>query len=139
MAENKTQPTDEPVAAFLARVADPQRRADCEAVLAMMRRAAGVEPVMWGSGMVGFGRYRYRYASGRTGDWPLIGFSPRKNDLTVYLMPDLGGQEALLAKLGKHKAGVSCLYLKRLSDVDLPTLEALVDGALQRMAAQRLA
>lgn len=138
MAENKTQPTDEPVEAFLARVADPQRRADCATVLAMMRRASGVEPVMWGSSIVGFGLYQYRYASGRTGDWPVIGFSPRKNDLTLYLMPDLAGQEALLAKLGKHKTGVSCLYLKRLSDVDLPTLEALVQGALRRMAAQRI-
>ena len=138
MAENKTQPTGEPVEAFLARVADPQRRADCATVLAMMRRASGVDPVMWGSSIVGFGCYAYRYASGRTGDWPVIGFSPRKNDLTLYLMPDLAGQEALLAKLGKHKTGVSCLYLKRLSDVDLPTLEALVEGALRRMAAQRI-
>ena len=139
MAENKTQPTDEPVAEFLARVADPQRRADCEVVLEMMRRASGVEPVMWGAGIVGFGRYQYRYASGRTGDWPVIGFSPRKNDLTLYLMPGLAGQEALLAKLGKHKTGASCLYLKRLSDVDLPTLEALVEDALRRMAPQRIA
>jgi hypothetical protein len=138
MAENKTQPTGEPVEAFLARVADPQRRADCATVLAMMRRASGVEPVMWGSSIVGFGLYQYRYASGRTGDWPVIGFSPRKNDLTLYLMPGLAGQEALLAKLGKHKSGASCLYLKRLSDVDLPTLEALVEGALRRMAAQRI-
>ena len=139
MAENKTQPTDEPVADFLARVADPKRRADCEVVLAKMRRASGVEPVMWGASMVGFGRYVYRYASGRTGDWPLIGFSPRKSDLTLYLMPDLAGQEALLARLGKHKAGASCLYLKRLSDVDLPTLEAMVELALRRMAPQRVA
>lgn len=138
MAENKTQPTGEPVEAFLARVADPQRRADCATVLAMMRRASGVEPVMWGSSIVGFGLYQYRYASGRTGDWPVIGFSPRKNDLTLYLMPGLAGQEALLAKLGKHKTGVSCLYLKRLSDVDLPTLEALVEDALRRMATQRI-
>lgn len=138
MAENKTQPTDEPVEAFLARVADPGRRADCEAVLAMMQRASGVAPMMWGASMVGFGRYQYRYASGRSGDWPVIGFSPRKNDLTLYLMPDLAGQEPLLAKLGKHKTGVCCLYLKRLSDVDLPTLEALVEGALRRMAAQRI-
>ena len=138
MAENKTQPTAEPVEAFLARVADPQRRADCGTVLAMMRRASGVDPVMWGSSIVGFGSYAYRYASGRTGDWPVIGFSPRKNDLTLYLMPDLAGQEALLAKLGKHKTGVCCLYLKRLSDVDLPTLEALVEGARRRMAAQRI-
>lgn len=138
MAENKTQPTDEPVEDFLARIADPVRRADCHTVLDMMRRASGAEPVMWGAGIVGFGRYQYRYASGRSGDWPVIGFSPRKSDLTLYLMPDLGGQEALLAKLGKHKTGVSCLYLKRLSDVHLPTLEALIEGALRRMAQQRI-
>lgn len=138
MAEAKTQPTDEPVADFLARVADPGRRADCDAVLAMMRRATGVEPVMWGTGIVGFGRYRYTYASGRSGDWPVIGFSPRKNDLTLYLMPGFEGKAELLARLGKHKTGASCLYLKRLSDVDLPTLEQLVNDSVQGMAAKRI-
>jgi len=138
MVENKTQPTGEPVVDFLARVADPKRRADCETVLAMMRRAAGVEPVMWGAGIVGFGRYRYTYASGRTGDWPIIAFSPRKNDTTLYLMPGFDGQEALLARLGKHKTGASCLYLKRLCDVDLPTLEQLVLAAVQGMASKRI-
>lgn len=138
MAEAKTLPTDEPVADFLARVADPKRRADCDTVLAMMRRATGVEPVMWGTGIVGFGRYRYTYASGRSGEWPVIGFSPRKNDLTLYLMPGFEGQQDLLAKLGKHKTSVSCLYLKRLADVDLPTLEQLVRDAVQGMASQRI-
>lgn len=138
MAEAKTLPTNEPVADFLARVADPKRRADCETVLAMMRRATGVEPVMWGTGIVGFGRYRYTYASGRSGEWPVIGFSPRKNDLTLYLMPGFEGQQDLLAKLGKHKTSVSCLYLKRLADVDLPTLEQLVRDAVQGMASQRI-
>lgn len=137
MAEAKTQPTDEPVADFLARVADPKRRAECETVLAMMRRATGVEPVMWGTGIVGFGSYRYTYASGRSGDWPVIGFSPRKSDLTLYLMPGFESNQALLAKLGKHRTGVSCLYLKRLSDVDLPTLEQLVQDAVQGMASRR--
>jgi hypothetical protein len=137
MAEAKTQPTNEPVADFLARVADPKRRADCETVLAMMRRATGVEPVMWGTGIVGFGSYRYTYASGRSGDWPVIGFSPRKSDLTLYLMPGFESNQALLAKLGKHRTGVSCLYLKRLSDVDLPTLEQLVQDAVQGMASRR--
>ena len=138
MAEAKTQPTNEPVADFLGRLADPQRRADCEAVLALMQRATGVAPVMWGAGIVGFGRYRYAYASGRTGDWPVIGFSPRKNDLTLYLMPGFDGKEALLEKLGKHKTSVSCLYLKRLSDVDLPTLEKLIDASVAGMASQRI-
>ena len=138
MAENTTQPTDEPVGDFLARVADPKRRADCGTVLAMMRRATGVEPVMWGPGIVGFGRYRYTYASGRSGDWPIIGFSPRKNDLTLYLMPGFDGQQPLLSQLGKHKTGASCLYLKRLSDIDLPTLEKLVQAAVEGMASKRI-
>lgn len=139
MAENKTQPTDEPVEGFLARVDDPKRRADCETIVAMMQRAAGVAPVMWGSAIVGFGRYRYTYANGRTGDWPVIGFSPRKNDLTLYVLPVMEGDEALLARLGKHKASVACLYIKRLSDIDLPTLEALIASSLKRSGPKRIA
>ena len=138
MAENKTQPTDEPVEDFLARIDDPKRRADCETIVAMMQRAAGVAPVMWGSAIVGFGRYRYTYASGHTGDWPVIGFSPRKNDLTLYLLPVMEGDEALLARLGKHKSSVACLYIKRLSDIDLPTLDALIASSLKRSAARRI-
>lgn len=138
MSEAKTQPTAEDPVAFVDRIEDPQRRADCHAVMAMMRKAAGTAPVMWGATIVGFGRYRYAYASGRTGEWPIIGFSPRKNDLTLYLMPGFETRQALLARLGKHKTGKSCLYLKRLSDVDLPTLETLIADSVQAMAGQRV-
>lgn len=138
MSEAKTQPTDENPLAFLDRIEDPQRRADCHAVLAMMQKASGAPPVMWGAAIVGFGRYRYTYASGHSGEWPIIGFSPRKNDLTLYIMPGFDRQAALMAKLGKHKTGKSCLYLKRLSDVDLPTLERLVAWSVDAMASQRI-
>ena len=138
MSENKTQPTQQPVAEFLAGVADPQRRADCQTVVRMMKQASGRDPVMWGTSIVGFGTYRYVYASGRTGDWPVIGFSPRKNDLTLYLMSGFEGHDALMAKLGKHKTGKSCLYLKRLADVDLPTLQVLMDESVKAMAPQRV-
>jgi hypothetical protein len=136
--EAKTQPTDQDPIAFLDRIEDPQRRADCHAVLEMMRKATGAPPVMWGAAIVGFGCYRYRYASGHSGEWPVIGFSPRKNDLTLYLMPGFETQGALMAKLGKHKTGKSCLYLKRLSDVDRPTLETLIANSVQAMASQRI-
>jgi hypothetical protein len=136
--EAKTQPTAQDPIAFLDRIEDPQRRADCHAVLEMMRKATGAPPVMWGAAIVGFGCYRYRYASGHSGEWPVIGFSPRKNDLTLYLMPGFETQGALMAKLGKHKTGKSCLYLKRLSDVDRPTLETLIANSVQAMASQRI-
>lgn len=138
MSEAKTQPTTEDPVAFVDRIEDPQRRADCHAVMAMMRKAAGAPPVMWGAAIVGFGRYRYTYASGHSGEWPIIGFSPRKNDLTLYLMPGFETRQALMARLGKHKTGKSCLYLKRLSDVDLPTLEALIAESVRAMASQRV-
>jgi hypothetical protein len=138
MTENKTQPTGQPVADFLAGVADPQRRADCQAVLKMMEKASGREPVMWGTAIVGFGAYRYTYASGRSGDWPIIGFSPRKQDLTLYIMPGFDRYAELMAKLGKHKTGKSCLYVKRLADVDLPTLQVLMDESVKAMAPQRV-
>jgi len=138
MTENKTQPTGQPVPDFLAGVADPQRRADCETVVRMMKQASGRDPVMWGTSIVGFGMYRYVYESGRSGDWPVIGFSPRKNDLTLYIMPGFARYEELLAKLGKHKTGRSCLYLKRLSDVDLPTLQLLMDESVTAMAPKRV-
>ena len=136
--EAKTQPTNQDPVAFLDRIEDPQRRADCHAVLAMMQKATGAPPVMWGAAIVGFGCYRYKYASGHSGEWPVIGFSPRKNDLTLYMMPGFETQGALMAKLGKHKTGKSCLYLKRLSDVDRPTLETLIANSVQAMASQRI-
>ena len=138
MAENKTQPTDASVEDFIAAVADPGRREDCRRVAAMMQAAAGAPPVMWCASIVGFGRYRYTYASGRTGDGPIIGFSPRKNDLTLYLMPGFEQHADRLAKLGRHKTGKSCLYLKKLADVDLAVLDELITWSVQAMAPQRI-
>lgn len=138
MAENKTQPTDASVESFIDAIADPRRREDCRRVAAMMQAASGAPPVMWGAAIVGFGRYRYTYASGRTGDWPVIGFSPRKHDLTLYLMPGFEQLTALLQKLGKHKTGKSCLYLKSLDQVDLAALQEMIDRSVAAMAPQRI-
>ena len=135
--ENKTQPTRADVEAFLDAVADPQRRADCRRVLALMEAATGAPAEMWGPSIIGFGRYRYRYESGREGEWMVTGFSPRKNDLTLYIMPGFEHHEALLAKLGKHKTGKSCLYLKRLADIDMGVLEQIVHASVAAMAPRR--
>lgn len=138
MSEPKTKATDESVAAFLAEIGDEERRKDCFAVLDIMKEATGVEPKMWGSSIVGFGSYKYRYESGREGEWPIIGFSPRKNDLTLYIMPGFEVFETLLAKLGKHKTGESCLYIKRLDDVQIPVLKRLIANSVEKMAGQRV-
>jgi hypothetical protein len=126
MASNKTQPTDASVEAFLDTVEDPGRRADCTALVRLMREVTGQEPRMWGASMVGFGSYHYRYESGREGDFFLAGFSPRKRDLSVYVMAGLERFPELLARLGKHRTGKSCLYLKRLGDVDPDVLRTLI-------------
>lgn len=126
MAENKTQPTAVPVEEFLAAVEHPVRRADGFALLELMRRVTGQEPVMWGPSIVGFGQYHYRYESGREGDSAAVGFSPRKANLALYVLGYGGGTDELLARLGKHKTGVSCLYITKLADVDLGVLEELV-------------
>ena len=129
MAENKTRPTLASVETFLAGVADASRREDCQALLRLMRRVTGYQPRMWGPSMVGFGSYHYKYGSGREGDWFLTGFSPRKADLTLYITPGLDRYKGLLKRLGKHKTGRSCLYVKRLADVDLAVLTELVATA----------
>ena len=135
MAELKTKPTRVSVEKFIAGVDDEAKRQDCHELAEMMRRVTGAEPVMWGPSIVGFGSYHYRYESGREGDWMLAGFSPRKRDLTVYVMAGFkGNAEKTLARLGKHKASSGgCLYLKRLSDVDLGVLEELVRDSVARM------
>ena len=133
MAEPKTKKTGASVAAFLDAVADPGRREDARAVLALMKRITGEEPKMWGPSIVGFGSYTYTYASGRTGDWPIAGFSPRKQALTLYVMPGFEKDADLMKRLGKHKAGKSCLYLNRLADVDAGVLEELVRRSVVRM------
>ncbi|HEX4438539.1 MAG TPA: DUF1801 domain-containing protein [Thermoanaerobaculia bacterium] len=126
MAELKTKATRKSVDGFLSTVKDAARREDCRRVAAIMAKATGAEPKMWGSAIVGFGDYRYRYASGREGDWFLVGFSPRKDNLTLYLTGILEDSEPLIEKLGKVKRGGGCLYVRRLDDVDLPTLTKLV-------------
>jgi hypothetical protein len=136
MAELKTRPTGASVDAFLAAVPDERRGADCRVVLEMMQRVTGAPPEMWGPSIVGFGRYRYEYASGQSAEWPLTGFSPRKQDLTLYIMPGFERYEGLMARLGKHRTGKSCLYLKRLADVDLAVLEELVATSVARARAK---
>lgn len=136
MAELKTRENDADVGAFIASIEDDRRRADCEEVLAMMGEVAGAPPRMWGKTIVGFGLYHYEYASGRTGDWMRIGFSPRKRNLTLYVMTGFDGHAELMAKLGKYKTGKSCLYVTRLSDVDRDVLRALMQASLEHMRAK---
>lgn len=126
MAENKTKETAEDVSGFIDRIADEKKRADAKALCALIERAVGEPPRMWGTSIVGFGRYRYRYESGREGEAGVAGFSPRAKELVVYLPADAPDKDALLARLGKHKTGTSCLYLKSLADVDLDVLAELV-------------
>lgn len=138
MAEAKTKPTKESVTAFLNTVDDTTRREDCFAVLEMMRDVTKEEPKMWGSSIVGFGRYRYKYESGREGEWLVTGFSPRKGDLTVYIVPGFDIAPDLMKRLGKHKTGKSCLYIKSLADVDRKVLKQLIDKSVKKMSAQRI-
>jgi uncharacterized protein DUF1801 len=133
MAELKTKPTEASVGAYIEAIADDTRREDCRALVELMRQATGFEPKMWGPSIVGFGSYHYKYASGHEGDSCLTGFSSRKQDLTLYIMPGFASYEPLMARLGKHKTGKSCLYLKRLADVDLAVLAELVQLSVQQM------
>ncbi len=134
----KTVPTKASVPDFIAAVEDATRRADCQALVELMEKATGQRACMWGDAIVGFGTYRQPYANGTTGDWPVAAFSPRKNDLTVYLMPGFEQQHDLLARLGRHKTGKVCLYLKRLADVDLAVLTQLIDASVAAMAPRRI-
>lgn len=135
MAENKTKQTEASVADFLAAVEPAQRRDDARAVCAMMERISGEPPAMWGPTIVGFGRYHYRYDSGHEGDMARIGFSPRRAALTLYIAGGFPRHADLMARLGKYSTGKSCLYLKRLSDVDREVLEALIEESLAYMEA----
>jgi len=133
MVEIKTKATGKSVEGFLESVKDATRREDCRRVAAIMGKATGAPPRMWGSAIVGFGDYRYRYASGQVGDWFLVGFSPRKDNLTLYMTTWLKDNEALVEKLGKVKRGGGCLYVKRLDDVHLPTLTKLVQASVTEL------
>lgn len=136
MAELKTRPHDGDVDAFLESVEDETRRRDCRVLLELMRQIIGAEPRLWGPSIVGFGSYHFRYESGREGDWFLAGFSPRKRDLTVYVMAGFARYEELMPKLGKHRTGKSCLYLKKLADVDSDVLEELIRGSVEHLRSK---
>jgi hypothetical protein len=133
MSENKTRPTDQDVTDFLISVEHKTRREDGFALLEMMREVTGEDAVMWGSSIVGFGNYHYKYQSGREGDMPLVGFSPRKQSMTLYIMPGFDDYEGMLSDLGKHKIGKSCLYVNKLADVDEDVLRSLVRRSYEHM------
>ena len=133
MAENKTKPTGEDVDAYLAAKASPEQLLDCKAIAAMCERVTNQPAVMWGPGIVGFGAYTYTYASGRSGDICLTGFAVRGKEIVVYILAETPAQLALLARLGKHKMGKGCLYLKRLADIDATVLEALIAGSVAEL------
>lgn len=141
MTELKTQPNDGDVHAFIAGLENDQTRRDCQALLELMQEISGAAPQMWGDSIVGFGKYRYKYASGQTGEWFRVGFAPRKQNLTLYLMGGIyvaqnaaEGQN-LLTQLGKHKLGKGCLYIKKLSDVDMGVLRELVQHTVNAQDA----
>lgn len=138
MAELKTLKNDNPVIDFLNQIENETKREDSFKLLTLMQKITGEEPKMWGDSIVGFGEYHYRYASGHEGDAALVGFSPRKQNLTLYLMgcyinPDDKSYDQLFQQLGKHKTGKSCLYINKLSDVDLNTLEQLITRSYEDM------
>ena len=130
MAENKTKATNASVADYIAVRGSEQQRADCRELTALLRKATGRPPKMWGPSIVGFGSYRYTYESGRTGEAPLAGFAIRGRELVIYMAPELGEEKSLLSKLGPHRMTKSCLYIKRLADVDRVVLTKLVVGSV---------
>ena len=131
--ENKTQRNDADVQAFLARAEPARRRDEAQVLLDLMTRATSLEPAMWGDSIVGFGQYHYVYESGREGDHFLVGFAPRKANMVIYIMPGFSDYEKQLAKLGKHKKSVSCLYLGRLANVDMKVLKQLIEKSVKHM------
>jgi Domain of unknown function (DU1801) len=134
MAELKTKQSDASVHDFLESITNQQTRNDCQTIVQIMEKATNSEPKMWGAGIIGFGTYHYQYASGREDDWMRIGFSPRKQNIVLYIINGYLEYEELLSKLGKHSIGKSCLYIKKLSDINLPTLEKLIQASVQHMS-----
>lgn len=134
MAEAKTKPTTQSLSEFLETVPDPGRRRDCADLAKLMSEVTGQPAVMWGA-IVGFGTYAYKYATGKTGDWPLTGFASRKNDLTLYVMSGLESFPELAEKLGKYKHGKSCIYVKHLSDIDQGVLREMVTRSVAHVRA----
>ena len=133
MAELKTRPQRQPVAEFIRGIEDPKIRRDCDTLRKLMARVTGKRAVIWGNAIVGFGRYQYKYDSGHSGEYFVTGFSPRKQNLTIYIMPGFNRYKKQLAKVGKHKLGKSCLYVKNLDQVDLAALEEMIADSVRRM------
>jgi hypothetical protein len=133
MAEQKTKENDQNVEAFLNSIDDEKKRQDSFVILDLMKQVTGLTPKMWGSSMVGFGRYHYKYASGHEGDAFLTGFSPRKQNLTIYIMAGFEQYDELMKKLGKYRTGKSCLYIKKIEDIDLEVLKELVGQSVEQM------
>ena len=135
MAEAKTRPNDQSVEGFLNKVPDEKKRQDSFAILELMKQVTGDKPIMWGDSIIGFGTYKYKYASGRQGEWPVTGFSPRKQNLTIYIMSGFDEYDDLLTQLGKHSTGKSCLYIKKMEDIDQDVLRELISKSVEHMAA----
>ena len=133
MAELKTQPTGKSVKDFIDGIKDDARRRDCRTIMKIMRKATKARPKMWGGKIVGYGRYRYKYASGREGEWFTAGFAPRAQNVTLYIMSGFGEYQTLMKKLGKHTKGKSCLHIKRPEDIDLTVLEELVERSVRHV------
>lgn len=133
MADLKTQKNTSSAAAFIEAVEDESKQADCRILMEIMAAETGEEPAMWGSSIVGFGSYHFKYASGREGDWFLAGFAPRKQALTIYIMDGFSRRDELMGQLGKHSTGKSCLYIKKLDDVDLGVLRELIEESVRHM------
>lgn len=133
MAQNKTQATPQKVSEFIAGIEDKRKRADCRELMKLMRASTGNRAKMWGSSIVGYGKYHYKYASGREGDFFLTGFSPRKQALTVYIISGFKPHPDLMEKLGKYKTGKSCLYVKSLDDIDREVLAQLIEASVAHM------
>ncbi|MDP1713506.1 MAG: DUF1801 domain-containing protein [Anaerolineales bacterium] len=137
MAEPKTKVNNASVTDFLNTIEDETKRKDCFEILKLMKQITKEEPKMWGSSIIGFGSYHYVYASGREGDWMLTGFSPRKQNITLYIMPGFERYNSLMKKLGKYSTGKSCLYIKKLGDVDTKVLKELISQSVKVMRANQ--
>ena len=136
MAENKTKPTNASVAAFVGGIPHTSKREETKDIIKMMQSATGEKPILWGASIIGFGRYQYSYESGRQGEMPIVAYSPRKAAHVIYIVPGFPNYKALLAKLGSHTTGKSCLYIKKLSHIDRQVLETLVNASVADMRSR---
>jgi hypothetical protein len=132
MAKNKTMETQNSVSGFLTKITDEKKRKDCSTIIDKITEHTGLEPKMWGTSIVGFGIYHYKYDSGREGDAPLAGIASRSNAITLYLTADFDNREELLSKLGKHKTGKGCIYIQKLEDIDISVLTKMVKNSIEQ-------